>query len=105
MDAELASQIQALVEQELARIGTRAVLRLDIERGELALGHGPAEQRVEIRGTLAQWESLPDDLRDRRIAQIAALLTADSRAPLPGRSPAAQPIAPARPPSRALGLR
>jgi hypothetical protein len=77
--AELALEIQALVEQELARTGTRRALRIDGD--SLVLRNGSAETRAEIRGTLAQWESLPDDLRDRRIRQIAELLSGANEVP------------------------
>jgi hypothetical protein len=68
----LPAEIQALVEQELTRMGIREALRLEADM--LVLGRGATETRAEIRGTLTQWDSLPDDLRERRIRQIAALL-------------------------------
>jgi hypothetical protein len=76
---ELALEIKALVEWELARAGTRRVLHIDGD--SLVLRSGGAETRAEIRGTLAQWESLPDDLRERRIRQIAELLAAGNALP------------------------
>jgi hypothetical protein len=90
----LIAEIQALVEQELARVGVRAALRFEVD--SLVLRRGGHETRAEIRGTLAQWESLPDDLRERRARQIAALLATENRAP------AEQPIAP---PRQVRGLR
>jgi hypothetical protein len=102
--AQLASEIQALVEQELTRSGVRAPLRL--ERDTLVLRRGTTETRADIAGTLAQWESLPDDLRARRVQQIAALLATDGPAPL-APAAAARPTVGGRPlpASRALGLR
>ena len=89
--AALASEIRALVEGELERAGKRGALR--IERDELVLSREGRETRAELRGTLAQWEHLPDDLRARRVQQIAGLLAAEApalaevrahRAPTPG---------------------
>ncbi|HTA90189.1 MAG TPA: hypothetical protein VK745_11450, partial [Polyangiaceae bacterium] len=73
--ARFALEIKALVEQELARISVLATLRLDGE--SLVLRRGSHESRADIRGTLAQWDSLPDDLRERRARQIAALLVGE----------------------------
>ncbi len=98
--AELALEIQALVEQELARTGARRALRIDGD--SLVLRSGSGETRAEIRGTLAQWESLPDDLRDRRIRQIAELLAADSEVPAVRPAQAAQHAEATR---TSLGLR
>jgi hypothetical protein len=67
-------------------MGVRAAPRLDAEM--LILQRGAHETRAEIRGTLAQWDSLPDDLRDRRVQQIAALLAADSPIPVVQTTPA-----------------
>ncbi|HWZ90412.1 MAG TPA: hypothetical protein VNW92_16225 [Polyangiaceae bacterium] len=83
---ELASRLRGLVEAELARMGVRATPRLDAEM--LILQRGAHETRAEIRGTLAQWDSLPDDLRDRRVQQIAALLAAESPIPVVQTTPA-----------------
>jgi len=99
--AELAVQIQALVARELAQRGVRAALRLE---GDFLVLRGAAgETRAELRGTLAQWESLPDDLRERRVRQIAQLLTEGAAVP------AQRPLPVAPPPEvaarRALGLR
>jgi hypothetical protein len=70
--AALASEVQALVEGELGRIGVRGTLRRDGEL--LILRRGGAETSAELGGTVLQWDSLPDDLRERRIQQIAKLL-------------------------------
>lgn len=78
---ELAERIRGLVEQELARLGHRATPRL--LAGELVVGSGQHEGRADIRGTLVQWESLPDDLRDKRIRQIAELLAQGLALPVP----------------------
>ena len=98
-EVALGPELRALVEQELSRIGVRGGLRL--EDDALLLRRSTGTTRAEIRGTLAQWDSLPDDLRARRIQQLAGLLAAeDILAPLPAR--AAQQAQAAR---RALGLR
>ncbi len=98
--AQLALEIQALVEQELARVGARGALRVEAEL--LILRRASGETSADIHGTLLQWDSLPDDLRARRIQQIAGLLAVDrpavvARAPEPG-----GPAAAAR---RSLGIR
>jgi len=93
--ARFALEIKALVEQELARISVLATLRLDGE--SLVLRRGSHESRADIRGTLAQWDSLPDDLRERRARQIAALLV--------GEGPVAAPQQPIAPPRQPRGLR
>jgi hypothetical protein len=71
---ELADQLRALVEQELQRQGQAKRGALRVEGAELIVGRGAAEARADIRGTLAQWDNLPEDLRAKRIAQIAHLL-------------------------------
>ncbi len=71
-EAALLEQIRSLVADELKRHGQRAELRLDGTM--LRIGHGAAAPRAEIQGTAAQWDNLPDDLRDKRIVQIAELL-------------------------------
>ncbi|MEO8918852.1 MAG: hypothetical protein ABI488_15610 [Polyangiaceae bacterium] len=75
---KLVQAIRALVEQELKRKGQSATTRF--EANCLIVGRGAAEARADIAGTLAQWSELPDDLRDKRIAQIAELLTPGTRA-------------------------
>jgi len=61
-------EVRALVEVELARLGQRGIPKA--EGSTLVLGSA----RVDIVGTVAQWENLPDDLRQRRLKQIAELL-------------------------------
>jgi serine/threonine-protein kinase len=80
--AKLAQAICALVEQALKRRGQRTGPRL--EGNALVLGRGAAEARADIAGTLAQWPELPDDLRAKRVEQIAELLSAPPLA-VPGR--------------------
>ena len=70
---QLVQTLRALVEQELKRRGQSASTRF--EANCLIVGRGAAEARADIAGTLAQWSELPDDLRQKRIAQIAQLLT------------------------------
>jgi hypothetical protein len=98
--AQLASEIQALVEQELLQSGVRAPLRR--ERDTLVLRRGTSETSADIAGTLSQWDSLPDDLRARRVQQIAALLATDSPAQL---APVAAAPRAARSAKREVGLR
>jgi len=93
--AALASEIRGLVEAELGQAAKNGVLR--VEGDELVLRRGSSETRAELRGTLVQWEHLPDDLRARRVRQIAGLLIAEApagiapprvhRAPTPGAAP------------------
>jgi hypothetical protein len=71
-EAELVEQIRALVERALLRQGHRAELHVD--GMSLIVGRGAAGARADIQGTVAQWDNLPDDLRDKRVAQIAQLL-------------------------------
>jgi len=78
--AALASEVRALVESELGRTGKTGSLR--VEGDELVLKRGANETRAELRGTLAQWEHLPDDLRARRVQQIAQLLATSGPAAL-----------------------
>ena len=80
-DEQLRETLRGLVEQELLRSGKRAVVRR--EGDSLLVGKGATEARADIRGTLAQWDNLPDDLRERRVRQIAELL---------GQTPAAAPV-------------
>jgi serine/threonine-protein kinase len=81
-EGEVADEIRALVEQELEKQRKRATVR--VEGSSLVVA---ADGRTDIQGTIAQWDSLPQDLRDKRIVQIAQLLT-------PG--PTAVPWAPAK---------
>jgi hypothetical protein len=72
-EGEVADEIRALVEQELEKHGKRATVR--VEGSSLVVGRGAADGRTDVQGTIAQWDSLPQDLRDKRIVQIAQLLT------------------------------
>jgi hypothetical protein len=83
-EGEVVEEIRALVEQELEQRGKRATVRA--EGNLLLVGRGAAEGRTDIQGTVAQWDSLPQDLRDKRIVQIAQLLT-----PAPAVAQAAPP--------------
>ena len=71
-DARWAVEVQALVNRELERLGGRDTARL--QGRWLIVGKGEHEARSDLGGTLAQWDSLPDDLRQRRARQIAELL-------------------------------
>jgi hypothetical protein len=72
-EGEVVEEIRTLVELELEQRGKRATVRVD--GNSLVVGRGAAEARSDIQGTVAQWSSLPQDLRDKRIVQIAQLLT------------------------------
>lgn len=84
-EGEVVYEIGALVEQALEKQGKRATLR--VEGSSLVVGQGAAEGRTDIQGTIAQWDSLPQDLRDKRVVQIAQLLTL---------GPAGAPLVPAK---------
>jgi serine/threonine-protein kinase len=85
-------EIQALVEQELEKQGKRGALR--VEGSCLVVGRGAAEARTDIQGTIAQWENLPQDLRDKRVTQIAQLLTPGPVLPsAPSKPRAGRPLA------------
>jgi hypothetical protein len=71
-DEQLAEEVRARVAEQLARLGQGTGLRLDGQC--LILGQGATQGRAELQGTLAQWDSLPEDLRERRAYQIAELL-------------------------------
>ncbi len=71
-DEQLVQQIRAMVEAELQRRGRPGKPR--VEGHFLVVGKGATEARADLKGSLKQWESLPDDLRDRRVQQIAQLL-------------------------------
>lgn len=66
-----------MVEAELQRLGSREKPRL--EGQSLILGKGATEARADLNGSIQQWDSLPDDLRERRARQIAQLLTDGAR--------------------------
>ena len=83
-DEQLVQQIRAMVEAELQRRGRPAKVR--VEGQFLAVGKGATEARADLKGSIQQWESLPDDLRERRVQQIAQLLSEGAdRAPLMAR--------------------
>jgi serine/threonine-protein kinase len=69
-EGEVIEEIRALVEQELSKQGKHATVRVD--GSSLVMG---SDGRTDVQGTIAQWDSLPQDLRDKRILQIAQLLT------------------------------
>jgi hypothetical protein len=83
-EGEVVEEIRVLVEQELEKQSKRATVR--VEGSSLVVGRGTADGRTDIQGTIAQWDSLPQDLRDKRIVQIAQLLT-------PGPAVLAAPVA------------
>ncbi|HEY0465209.1 MAG TPA: hypothetical protein VGC79_13410, partial [Polyangiaceae bacterium] len=72
-DEQIVQQMRAMVEAELRRRGRPGALR--VEGHFLVLGKGNTEARADLQGSLQQWDSLPDDLRQRRIQQIAHLLS------------------------------
>jgi serine/threonine-protein kinase len=72
IEAELVEQIRALVERALLRQGQPSELRA--EGMTLRVGRGAAGPHADIAGTVTQWPNLPDDLREKRAAQIAQLL-------------------------------
>ena len=61
-----------MVEAELQRRGRPGKLR--VEGQFLVSGKGASEARADLKGSIQQWDSLPDDLRERRVQQIAQLL-------------------------------
>jgi hypothetical protein len=80
-DEQLVQQIRAMVEAELQRRGRPAKLR--VEGQLLVLGKGATASRADLKGSLQQWDSLPEDLRERRVQQIAQLLAEGAeRAPV-----------------------
>lgn len=72
-DPQIVQQIRAMVEAELQRRGSPGKPR--IEGQFLVLGKGATEARADLKGSVQQWDSLPDDLRERRAQQIAQLLS------------------------------
>jgi hypothetical protein len=73
-----------MVEAELHRRGLAEKPR--IEGQFLILGKGATEARADLSGSIQQWQSLPDDLQERRAQQIAQLLSEGAkRAPLVAR--------------------
>ena len=78
---QLLQRVRGMVEAELQRLGRKVTLR--VEGQWLVVGKGGDEARADLGGTLAQWDNLPDDLRERRVRQIAELLAqASGRKPL-----------------------
>ena len=70
-----------MVESELQRRGRPSKLR--VEGQFLVAGRGATSARADLKGSLLQWDSLPDDLRERRVQQIAQLLSEGAeRAPV-----------------------
>ncbi len=61
-----------MVEAELQRRGRPGKPR--VEGHFLVVGKGATAARADLKGSLQQWDSLPDDLRERRAQQIAQLL-------------------------------
>jgi hypothetical protein len=72
-DEQIVQQMRAMVEAELQRHGWPGKPR--VEGQFLVVGKGDTEARVDLQGSLQQWDSLPDDLRLRRVQQIAKLLS------------------------------
>lgn len=66
-----------MVEAELQRRGAPGKPR--VEGQFLVLGSGATETRADLKGSVQQWDSLPDDLRERRVQQIAHLLNEGAR--------------------------
>jgi hypothetical protein len=80
-DQQLMAAVRGWVEQELARLGHAGAL--SSEGTWLTLGKGATRTRVQVEGTLEQWQSLPDDLRERRARELAKwLLTKPAGAPV-----------------------
>jgi hypothetical protein len=71
-DEQLVQQIRVMVEAELQRRGRPAKPR--VEGQFLVVGRGSTTCRADLKGSIQQWDSLPDDLRERRVQQIAQLL-------------------------------
>lgn len=72
-DEQIVQQMRAMVEAERKRRGWPGEPR--VEGHFLVVGKGDTEARVDLQGSLQQWDSLPDDLRQRRVQQIAKLLS------------------------------
>ena len=85
-DEQIVEQIRAMVEAELQHRAFSGKVR--VEGQFLIVGKGATEARADLKGSVQQWESLPDDLRERRAQQIAQLLSeGTARAPLVIRPP------------------
>ncbi|HET7545565.1 MAG TPA: hypothetical protein VFK05_37115 [Polyangiaceae bacterium] len=85
-DEQIVQQIRAMVEAELQRRGWPDKPRC--EGQQIVLGKGATQARADLSGSIKQWDSLPDDLRQRRAQQIAQLLCeATQRGPVVSRRP------------------
>jgi serine/threonine-protein kinase len=86
VDPELIHEIEVLIGEAVARFGVAG--RVRIAAGVALLeGSGPTS-RVEIGALLEQWDTLPRDIRHRRVNELARQLVGDRRAAtktLPGR--------------------
>jgi len=88
-DEQIVQRIQVMVEAELQRRGWPGKPR--IEGQFLIVGKGATEARADLKGTIQQWDSLPEDLIERRIQQMAQLLSEGAkRAPIASRPPGQQ---------------
>lgn len=61
-----------MVEAELQRRGWAGKPR--VEGRSLVVGKGATQARADLEGTIRQWDSLPEDLIERRVQQMAQLL-------------------------------
>src|SRR5437762_1670324 len=78
-----------MVAAELQRRGRPGTPRIDGQF--LSLGKGATEALADLKGSIQQWDSLPDDLRERRVQQIAHLLSEGAqRAPIAARPAASR---------------
>jgi len=66
-----------MVEAELRRRGRPEKVRA--EGQFLVVGTGAATARADLKGSLQQWDNLPEDLQERRVQQIAQLLSESAR--------------------------
>lgn len=73
-DERLIAAVRGLVARELQRLGHRG--GLTYEGSWLVLGKGATRTRAQVQGTLEQWQSLPEDLQERRARELATLLLA-----------------------------
>jgi hypothetical protein len=90
-DEQIVERIRAMVEAELQRRGSPG--RLRVEGRFLVVGTGAREARADLEGTIRQWDSLPEDLLERRVQQMAQLLSEGAqRSPLVAQSTAARRV-------------
>ncbi|HEX2672046.1 MAG TPA: hypothetical protein VHM25_14285, partial [Polyangiaceae bacterium] len=88
-DEQIVQRIRVMVEAELQRRGLPGKPR--VEGLFLVVGKGATEARADLQGTIQQWDSLPEDLLERRVQQLAQLLSEGAqRAPLASRPPGAR---------------